>query len=49
MLLRLPITVFHKSFMMSSLKTANAISYHGLPEMLYYGYTYFIALSFMAL
>ena len=34
MMLHSLITVFHKSFMMSSLKTANAISYNGLPEML---------------
>ena len=34
MMLHSLITVFHKSFMMSSLKTVNAISYNGLPEML---------------
>lgn len=40
-MLYLPITIFHKSFMKSNLKTAKITPYNGLQEMLYYGYIHF--------
>lgn len=40
-MLRLPITVFHISFVKSNLKTAKITPYNGLQEMLYYGYIHF--------
>lgn len=40
-MLYLPITIFHKSFMKSNLKTAKIAPYNGLQEMLYYGYIHF--------